>query len=583
MDPRNDKNATPEGETDLDFYLKGNFHPDQVRVILKHSKKMDEEAIEKFINAYVDKLNKVQKIARKLLEKVERKYSYLPYESVVQKAYNYAKQHNFTDAEKHALLKLASKGDVFNTYNQYSNLKLSDMAKFFGFNTYMQTLNIGSKDYGPLHEIVSLYQSSSSLHQNIKSQLALYRNCAPEALASVFDKNKMDVYTHINPVFVALFLPKIEAIENRMLVTNLGRIVLQRAQAFTNKNIPLYDNLLQNELNNEAALTNDIVRDPNSLAYFSEDSPTVNMLKRFKIQVELWKNVLNLRNGKYYAMSGSSSDTDTINGLTSALNSYEWSVFDSPDTANVQDEGTILKRLLSVFSLRPTFTQISSIATNSAMGYSNWTGLARTSLIQIPIINVKLPTTQTYNGPIQLQNALSQQDFFIENKMLTPKNKSVIYSKDLVFFYANRRYQSIGVASLSSNFVYQNQTVQNWLGQTVVNNMPLGFGMTEAVGGNTFYLRSVVALYKPVTTTNIAVSSVALVVDHTTGLANGASFLMYNPLLANYMTQVNGAYQTNKAISQIPAVGPASGSTPGFNSLARECGTVFVYSKNPSS
>ena len=47
MDPRMMENTNTEH--DEDFYLKNNFHPNQVRVILRHNKKLSEEQIDKFV------------------------------------------------------------------------------------------------------------------------------------------------------------------------------------------------------------------------------------------------------------------------------------------------------------------------------------------------------------------------------------------------------------------------------------------------------------------------------------------------------------------------------------------------------
>jgi hypothetical protein len=337
---------------------------------------------------------------------------------------------------------------------------------------------------------------------------------------------------------------------------------------------------LNGELEAEWEMTYDIVKDPNSLAYFSDDSPITNMMKRFKIQIELWKNVLSLRQGRYYAAG---YEEDGINGFLRVLSQYDWSFFDSPDMFHVQDEGTVLRKLLAVFSLRPTFAQISSLTNKTVMGYSNFTGLARTTFLNIPIINVRLPTllTSVPSGSIHLNNAMAQSDWYIENKMLVPKNKSVIYSGDLVFFYANRRYQSVNIANLSLNFRYTSVPMQTWnVGHTAVNESLLNFDERIKIGKDDFYLRSVVMVYKPPVADHVSVGSSAVIVKRSGPGVAAPVYLHYNPVLANYMFQSpSGGYRANDPITGLPATSTPGSGLPNFSEQAKKFGTIFVYSK----
>jgi len=262
-----------------------------------------------------------------------------------------------------------------------------------------------------------------------------------------------------------------------MLYTNMGRVVIQRATPYINRHIPLWDNVMSGEMEAEWHLTWDIVNDPNSLAYFSDDTPITNLLKRFKIQIELWKNVLNLRQGRLYSLAGYDAD-DGITGLVRVLSQYDWTYFDSPDMVNVQDEGSVLRKLLAVFSYRPIFAQISTISTRTLIGMSNYNALSRTTFLNIPIVNVRLPTLmQAQTGAVMtLNNALSQSDFFIEHKTLVPKHRSVLFTQDILFFYANRRYQAVNLARLNFRVSYTSIPYQSWnIGQTAINNTPLKF------------------------------------------------------------------------------------------------------------
>jgi hypothetical protein len=582
MDSRHGKNTTPEsGDQELQFYLKHETIPvEQVRTILRH-KKMSDEKIDAFVSKLVDSRSKVQKYARRFIEKVDQHYGIHDIPTIVKKAAKFAEKHELTPAERDAVIALAMKGDVYNTFNPVTELKFTEMAKFMGVDSPAgQVLNLQNKDYAPLNEITKMFELTRTLHADIKNQIALYRDCAPEAITGKYDRTKHNLSTHIHPVVAALFLPKIEAIEKRMLYTNLGRVVIQRALPYIDRHISLYDSVLNGELEAEWEMTYDIVKDPNSLAYFSDDTPITNMMKRFKIQIELWKNVLSLRQGRYYATG---YEEDGINGFLRVLSQYDWSFFDSPDMFHVQDEGTVLRKLLAVFSLRPTFAQISSLTNKTVMGYSNFTGLARTTFLNIPIINVRLPTllTSVPTGSVHLNNAMAQSDWYIENKMLVPKNKSVIYSGDLVFFYANRRYQSVNIANLSLNFRYTSVPMQTWnVGHTAVNESLLNFDERIKIGKDDFYLRSVVMVYKPPVADHVSVGSSAVIVKRTGPGVAAPVYLHYNPVLANYQFLTpSGGYRANDPITGLPATSAPGSGLPNFSEQAKKFGTIFVYSK----
>jgi hypothetical protein len=581
MDSRHGKNTTSEsGDQELQFYLKHETIPvEQVRTILRH-KKMSDEKIDAFVSKLIDSRSKVQKYARRFIEKVDQHYGIHDIPTIVKKAAKFAEKHELTPAERDAVIALAMKGDVYNTFNPVTELKFTEMAKFMGVESSAgQVLSLQNKDYAPLNEITKMFELTRTLHVDIKNQIALYRDCAPEAITGKYDRTKHNLSTHIHPVVAALFLPKIEAIEKRMLYTNLGRVVIQRALPYIDRHISLYDSVLNGELEAEWEMTYDIVKDPNSLAYFSDDSPITNMMKRFKIQIELWKNVLSLRQGRYYATG---YEEDGINGFLRVLSQYDWSFFDSPEMFHIQDEGTVLRKLLAVFSLRPTFAQISSLTNKTVMGYSNFTGLARTTFLNIPIINVRLPTllSSTPTGSIHLNNAMAQSDWYIENKMLVPKNKSVIYSGELVFFYANRRYQSVNIANLSLNFRYTSVPMQTWnVGHTAVNESILNFDERIRIGKDDFYLRSVVMVYKPPVADHVSVGSSAVIIKRTGPGIAAPVYLHYNPVLANYQFQTPTGYRANDPITGLPAYSAPGSGAPSFSEQARKFGTIFVYSK----
>lgn len=576
MDSRS-RNSNQE-ETNFDFYLKHDIPVEQVRSMLRH-KKMDDDKIEDSVNKLTEARERVRKYARKFIEKIDQHYGLHDVPSIIKKAVKYAEKHELTSAEKDAVVSMALKGDAGSNFTLLNQLKYSEMSKFMGIQTTGgEVLNLQAKDHKPLNEIVSLFEASRIVHTDIKNQLALYRDCAIEAVTADYDRNRANLSIHIHPVVVALFLPKIEQLERRMLYTNMGRIVIQRSTPYTNRHIPVWDNAIHGEMEAEWHLTIDIVNDPNSLAYFSDDTPITNMHKRFRIQVELWKNVLNLRQGRLYSLAGYDAD-DGITGLLRVLSTYDWSYFDAPDMYHIQDEGTVLRKLLAVFSLRPTFAQMTTLSPRAVLGYSNFNALQRTTFLNIPVINVRLPTVMQQQQPVvSLDKALSQTDFFIEHKTIVPKFRSVMYTQNLLFFYVNRRYQAINVARLDFRVAYTSVPYQSWnVGQTAINDNPVQFNYVQPVGDKQLHLRSVVTVYRPPLAENVVGGSSAIVIPAPNSGRNINENFYYNPLLANYMYEEGGSYQSNRPITLIARDTPSRPNSVCVTELAEQYGSVFVY------
>ena len=490
----------------------------------------------------------------------------------------YCEKHELTAAERDAVVSMALRGDTGSNFTLLNQLKYSEMSKFMGIqSTAGEVLNLQAKDHKPLNEIVSLFESSRILHTDIKNQLALYRDCAIEAVTADYDKNRANLSVHIHPVMIALFLPKIDAIEKRMLCTNIGRLVIQRATPYTNRHIPLWDNTIIGEMEAEWQLTIDIVNDPNSLAYFSDDTPITNMQKRFRIQIELWKNVLNLRQGRLFSLAGYDAD-DGITGLLRILSTYDWSYFDAPDMYHIQDEGTVLRKILAVFSFRPTFAQITTLSPRASMGYSNYNSLQRTTFLNIPVVNVRLPTMAQNPVNMSLERALAQTDFFIEHKTLVPKFRSVMYTQNLLFFYVNRRYQAINVARLDMRVAYTSTPYQSWnVGQTAINDTRVDFKYDQEVGDKLLQLRSVVTVYRPPIAENVVGGSSAIVIPVNSSGRNINENFYYNPLVANYMYKEGNEIKSNRPITIINRDEPSTQDSVCIKDLAGQFGSVFVY------
>jgi hypothetical protein len=553
---------------------------DQLYATLKAQKKSNDE-IDSTIDKVKDVKKKIEKVVRKFRSKVEQKYGHLSEPELIRKGLSHAAKYGLSETEKQVFVHQVLKGNSQDAFTYEGELRYSAMSRFLGLDAYAgQILNVQPKDQAKLNELAVLYNSTKHLFTDIKNQLYSYRDCAPEALTGEYKSDKHNVSSYIHPLVAMLYIPKVDAIEKRTLCTNIARMVLQRAPMIANK-VSLMENVLPNELESEFELAYAIAHDPNSAGTFSDESPIANLTKRFKLQVELWKAVLNLRQGRYYATGY--DDNEGYTGFERALAAYDWTHFDSPDNLNSYDEGNLLKKFLGVFSIRPSFTQISSYVQRVAMGYTNVSGLSRTTFVNLPVINIRLPTniTSATSSPVALRDALDQTDLFVENKALVPKNKSVIYSQDLLFFHADRKFRTVNFANVNMGF--RNIALQSsFVGTTSLNQTQLLFNNTERIGKELFRIRGVLVLQTPPNGADIVTGCSASIVwpaDNDTRIKD--EYLSYNPSAAaiKFKNPAGDGYTNNGPISWMPEYQTAP-NKPGFKDTAYARGTVFFFEKH---
>lgn len=578
--------SSKDGE--FDFYLKSGLPATQVAATLKAQGK-DQKDIDAFMEKYEASRKKIRKLVKKFLEKIEMKYGQLDKPELMKKGYKHATKHGFTQAERDAFVNYVTRGDTETPYLPFEELGYTKMSKFLGFSNIVgQQLSVTAQDQPSLNEIARLYETSKMIHSGIRHNLVSYTTCDPNAITGIYDKDKDNLNLFIHPLLIALFLSRIKSIEKRMLYSNLGRMVVQRSQAHFQPENGKYgprfmlspNDLLPEELQADLEFSYDIAKDPNSLDHFNDESPMSNLLKRFSVQIELWKNVLSLRQGKFYSRNVAFVDDNGIMGLHKVLSSYSATYFDSPDMYHVQDEGSLLRKLLAVFSFRPTFTQISSyLPSRNTTGYSNLGTVSKATFVNTPICSIKLPIN-LQGGPsqtIDINAAMSQAGWFIENKALVPKQTSIIYSRSVIFFYVNRRYQS-PMANVNLGFNYLSLP-GSLSGLTSINTTELSFNYDLTIGNNRFTLASVVML-NPLLNGQLATgcSSVVICPENPARDRPYKSYYYYNPLSASvmYKDPLKSSYVRNDPISPMPEVSNDP-QIPEFVDNARKYGTIFMF------
>lgn len=597
MESRFDKHSVKDNE--MAVFLKGNFPTANVVAILQRQGKSEKE-IDAFVEKYEASKKKISKFIPQFIRKVEEKYQgQADSPQIVNLAIKEANKYGLAEAELNAIKNMIVKGNLETNYEQYhEEVRYSPMTKTLGLYTGIQTINPSASDMQYLDQISKLCEATKQLHSYVRDNVLTYTDCAPEAITGKFDPQKQNVHSYIHPLIAAMFLPKIDALERRMLYTNIGRYIVQRSSPFLdmNKNFkPVYlnmNNLLPGELTADVDFMIDVARDPNNMSYFGDDSPMSNLLKRYTIQIELWKNVLALRQGKFYDRDDIKDDT--ISGLNKALSTYEWVYHDSPDLYAMNDEGSMLRKMLAVFSIRPTVTQTQNVNQRIA-GISNMGFITRPKYETLTVCNVRLPTNLSGqgSGAVRLTSALTSDDWFFEQNSLVLKNKSVIHSNKLMFFYVNRRQQSANWAVHSAAQSARGQSGARDCNDDVnmyfqylvfpgtvptlsrINTTEVAFDLTLQVQAQRFKLVSTLVL-NPLMNGQVAAGCSAIIRHEEPSEGNRPYYWYYNPTGTASMIKFGNQYVRNDPCSVIPEYSNTP-NTIGFYNTARKYGTVFMY------
>jgi len=530
----------------------------------------DTKMVEKVFDAYKERKDLIAKKARKFKELLSSKYFNLALPALIEKAKKYKRKYQLTDDEFNAFINLALSDKAFamNMYNQPT----TPMSKALGYSSAeinYGKMQVPTNELDVLQDILRMQAESAILYEQIKLQSLTYVDCAPQAITGRYDKNRQNSFSYINPVVAALFFPRIKYLDEHMLLASIANIVYNRYNGIPIRTQPEYE------------LYWDLITDPNEIVCVSpNESSLVDLKNRVRLQVELWKLVRELREGRYYS--------DEFKAFNIALDTCKTGLFDVPDMANMRDEGTVLRKLFGAFSLRPTIVTISSLSPGLMTGNWSLAPMALSQVTTIPIVNLRLPFNyKNKTSTVNLNEALEQPDWFVENKMIIPKVKSIIYSRDIIVFYAPRRYQTVNFGRIVApyNFTILPSTHSSL---ETINDVNINYESTMVVGNDTFYLRSVVFIERSLTNKDLIVgSSTGIVIrrDYALGRTQ-ASYFLYNPQAAiiEFEDATSGTYVHNPPIVEIPGTTPFySENTPeSFQKRASTLGTIFVYVKDQS-
>lgn len=544
----------------------------------------DSKKVSEVMEAYKETLSRIYKKAKKFKQVLMDRYSgyQLPMADLMKKAKKFQKKYKFTD-EEFAMFILLVTTEHGSKYAL--SIPTSKMARTLGYDAAVQAttkLEFKADDASAVEEIVNKYGETKPLHAQVLLQTLQYRDCAPEALTGKFDPHKHNPYSYVHPVLAALFLPKVKLLDDQMLISNIGYIVNQKAKGQQIQTLPDH-NLYWN-----------MITDPNDTACHINNT-IVDLKNRYHLQTQLWDAVMKLRLGQYYY-----GERSGLVNFMSAIENCRSAIHDAPDLTYVKDEGTILRRLLAAFSLYPTYVSVNRLwgsmgGLQVGMPGSSYDVSSIGNVSRVPMITLRLPLNAAGAArPVTLSDALTQPQWFVENKTIVPKSLNIIHSHDVVFFYVGRRYQQVSLARLNLPFNFTNlpMTVTGW---ESLNEHPVNAPEGMTINGEQYLLRSVVTVEKSrvANSKNVIVGSSTLICIPRDLERNNLErrCYLYDPQgsgiqwVPRGQQAPNDNYQYNQPITWIPCeqqYASEEGALESFDHRAMTRGTIYMYQKQVS-
>lgn len=516
----------------------------------------DDDLVDNIQNIYSEKYTNIIKKAKKFARLIREKYAntQTPFHILLQKAIKYKMAYNLSDDEFAEFQRIYEQELIGNNTTDIIRPQTNIMKVLGGItmniNGFKKKLN--DDDYKYLQEIMKLYSKNKNLHSQVILQSMQYTDCAYESLHGTYDRNLNNIGDHVHPVIVALFLPKIDVVDEFFLWSNIAGIVKAR---FNNER-------LQSKADYE--LFHALVNDPNDIVC-DNSSPILDLLNRSQLQAQLWNSVLNLRNGQYY----NSSFRDFI----SSVDVCKLNKQDTPDLLYGRFDGVIIKRLLSAFSFRPSIVTTTPLVSTVSM---NPYLLNNKPLVStVPMINMRLSPINETN--ILLKEAINQTQYFLENGNVVPRHTSIIWSRGVLIFYVDRRSNTITyneqLIKMNLNILPSSIGVMG--GFERINESNVIINDSLQIRGEHFHLRSVVIA--EVNDKKLMISSSTLIVDRGTNenpLNNNICYYCYDP----YGPNKGSSEYVQNTINQIYKEHDKPELS--FTTMAQKQGIVYIFANN---
>ena len=522
----------------------------------------DVEVADKIEKAYYEKFTNIEKKAKKFAQLIREKYSnqQQPFHVLLEKARAFKSKYELDDDEFAAFQRIyeqelvgISSPEVYSANTNMMKVLGSVSVEFNGFNT-----KLSDNDYKSLQEVLKLHASTRALHAQVVLQSMQYEDCAYEALTGQYKRELgHKAHEHVHPVVAAMFLPKVDLLDAHFLQSNIAGIVKSRYNGepiATRHDYELF-----------YALTTD----PNDVVCDNR-SPVLDLLNRANVQNQLWNCVLNLRNGQYYNAS--------FRDFIGAVDMCKLNRQDTPDFVYGRYDGTVLRRILSTFSFRPTI--VSTMPVYNIVNVNPYQQNVRPRVTAVPMVNLKVPAIMggITDGALHLNEALSQQQLILENGVMVPRDTNIIYSRGVLFFFVDRRSDQFrSVPNLQPFDLVRLPTAIS--GFERIHDIPVNFDPEITIRSDVYQLRSVVIAETSKVKEGIVIGSSTLVMSHADPSKDryGTECIWYNPLGVVDTVIEAGAPLSNTPIVEVDYAPTEGSGGQNFVQLAKSRGIIFMY------
>jgi len=348
----------------------------------------------------------------------------------------------------------------------------------------------------------------------------------------------------VHPVITAMFIPNIKQYDNYFLLTNLAYIFKCK---YTGDIISFSPNIL---------MLYNLITDPIDIVC-SNESPIKDILNRVVLQINLWKVVLQLRQGNFFDSNNNNFNIDFMN----TINNCKISTLDAPDLIMTGDENIILRRLLNSLSYRcATILSYPQLLTSIPINYIQ--------VSKIPILYVKLPILGFNNtNNIILQDSLITTQTIMHNGVLESR---VIYVTNTngtltinvprrtykpinneLFNFSNIPHHVFGYEVLNNYKVYPNSKLNINNGKQILDIKSMVILKEKEENNNNFIIGTKTFLL-PTYPNNILLNDVTNIDEN--------NITIYDPLTVHNLRKWNLNYDTIEDFT--------------------EKATIFIYVKN---
>lgn len=396
------------------------------------SKYSDDNVVDSIMEYFTDRRNKILKVAEIFIEAFQRKYGNdffsMSLSKFMRRALKYKKRYSLSDDEFDEI-KRCFEMKIFNTRGYpdtiYPNTNLSRVLGYPITESTDRLKPSNTEDYGQLQDILRIYEMFKGIHSYIVIQTMTYTDMSNETLNATFNRDRHDINRFVHPVLAALFLPKIKTLEERMLYANIAGIVNSKYNGQRILTKPDYE------------LFYSMVIDPSDTVC-DNVSPIKDLKSRAEVQVQLWNNVYNLRNCKFYDAA--------VFDFIAYIDKCRISNVDNPDVMYLSDEGVILRRLFNVFSFRPIVVSTQPVVFQNMMINPLNIGQPPVNMItSIPYITYRIPNSFTmdpaFEPDLNINDADKQISFYMDPNTgnFVPRITKVLNINGPIIYYIPRK------------------------------------------------------------------------------------------------------------------------------------------------